>query len=217
MLDSTLMEAFNSPFCRHSPEHNWNIVSKLGHHLPSSPQPSPRQTLIGWDIFSGGPPKQLKAEAYVLWGEAEGMELVRPGEDASSLGRTWWQPSTTDKDAIKKTELGSSLRCLARRWETMYVNQDKRLRLKEKYAFTMRIIKLWKRLPSKVVASLSSRFSSPAWQSSEQPSLNSELTLLSAGWSRWTPKSFPTWFIQWFYEPRKIPGSRMFTVKDHGL
>jgi len=51
----------------------------------------------------------------------------------------------------------------------LYVNQDKRLRLKEKYPFTVRIIKHWKRLPGKVVESLSSRFSSFAWQSPEQP------------------------------------------------
>lgn len=35
----------------------------------------------------------------------------------------------------------------------MYVNQDKRLRHKEKYPFIVRIFKHWKRLPSKVVES----------------------------------------------------------------
>lgn len=54
-------------------------------------------------------------------------------------------------------------------------------------------------------------------KSPEQPGLNSESTLLSVFWSRQPPKYFWTSFIQLFCEPRKIPGSKMFTVKDHGL
>lgn len=76
-------KSFNFSFCQHSWEHTWNILSRFGHHLLFSHQPSPRWMLINWNIFIEGPPKQLKSEACVLREETEGMELVHTGEDVS--------------------------------------------------------------------------------------------------------------------------------------
>ena len=113
------------------------------------------QYSINWSEFSEGPPRWLRRlGVLVLGGEAEGAQLVQPGE-----GKTLGEPSRS-----LPVPVGRVLRRWSQALHTVVYDgktRDNRHEMKEprflldirKTFFSVRIIRQWNRLPRKTVPS----------------------------------------------------------------
>lgn len=62
-----------------------------------------RKTLRKWNKVQGGPPSLLEAGVLALWGEAEGLVFLQPGEETMA-GETQCMPICTFEEVIEKMQ-----------------------------------------------------------------------------------------------------------------